>query len=85
MLSLADGEPFPEVVDECHIPECPLFNVVASQNVLSKMFQVTPSDIFLHGCIFVNPYALECEQTLGLSTVLFLGKVNIMHQHVLDI
>ena len=62
--AVSDGEPFPEVVDECHIPECPLFNIVASQNILSKVFQVTPSDIFLHGCIFVNMYALEREQNL---------------------
>ena len=73
------------VVDEWYITERPLFNIVASQNILSKMFQVTPSDIFLHGCIFVNPYVLEREQNLGLSTVLFLGKENLMHQHVLGI
>ena len=73
------------VVDEWHITERPLFNIVASQNILSKVFQVTPSDIFLHSCIFVNMYALEREQNLGLSTVLFLGKVNLMHQLVLGI
>ena len=75
------------MVDEWHITERPLFNIAASQkvNVLSKVFQVTPSDIFLRGCIFVNMYALEREQNLGLSTVLFLGKENLMHQHVLGI
>ena len=73
------------VVDEWHITERPLFNIAASQNVRSNVFQVNPTDIFLRGCIFVNPYALEREQNVGLSTVLFLGKVNIMHQHVMDI
>ena len=68
------------MVDECHIPERPLFNIVASQNILSKVFKTFST--WLH---FVNMYALEREQNLGLSTVLFLGKENLMHQHVLDI
>ena len=43
--AVSDGEPFPVVVDECHITERPLFIITASQkvNVLSKVFQVTPN------------------------------------------